>query len=73
MKPTKGACGYTRVYYGEVTVSDKGQIAIPSDLRERLQIKRGDRLVAVRRKDSKGFALIKEDEADKFFKKYMED
>jgi len=73
MKPRKGFCGYKRVYYGDVTVSEKGQIAIPVELRERLEIKKGDKLIAVRRKDNKGFTMISEKAADSFFKKFMED
>lgn len=46
------------VIYGTVKVSDKGQIAIPVDLRNDLNIKRGDHLFIVRKKDSSSFSVL---------------
>ena len=48
--------------YGTVKVSDKGQIAIPVELRNELEIKRGDQLLVVRKKNSKSFTLMTMDE-----------
>lgn len=48
-----------KIVYGIVTVSDKGQIAIPLELREDLGIKRGDQLVALRKDDDSGLVLVK--------------
>ena len=39
------------IVYGVVTVSDKGQIAIPIDIRKHLGINQGDKLFVVKRKD----------------------
>ena len=46
-----------------VTVSEKGQIAIPVDARRDLDIKTGDKLLVLKRKDEAGLTLIKYVEA----------
>ena len=51
-------------FYGVVTVSDKGQIAIPIDVRRDLGIKKGDRLIIIRRKDDAGIVLLKSEKMD---------
>ncbi len=48
--------------YGTVKVSDKGQIALPVELRNELEIKRGDQLLVVRKKNSKSFTLMTMDD-----------
>ncbi len=50
--------GEDMIIYGTVKVSDKGQIAIPVELRNDLGIKRGDQLLIVRRKSSKNFTVM---------------
>lgn len=61
------------IVYGVVTVSDKGQIAIPVDLRTDLEIKKGDKLIVLKRKDNSGFTLIKLDKMDKLMYNLQED
>ncbi|MHA1645083.1 MAG: AbrB/MazE/SpoVT family DNA-binding domain-containing protein [Candidatus Freyarchaeota archaeon] len=61
---SKGTCSKTRIVYGVVTVSDKGQIAIPVDLRKELDIRQGDKLMVLKRKDDAGFTLLKLDMMD---------
>jgi len=56
-------------FYGTVTVSDKGQIAIPIDVRRELDIKTGDRLIVIKRKDNAGIILIKTEKMDKLLEK----
>jgi len=58
-------CSKQRIVYGIVTVSEKGQIAIPVDARRDLDIKTGDKLIVLKRKDGAGLILIKLDEIDK--------
>ncbi|RLI76554.1 AbrB family transcriptional regulator [Archaeoglobales archaeon] len=53
-----------RIVYGVVTVSDKGQIAIPADLRRDLDIKQGDKLFVLKRRDEAGLTLIKLEKID---------
>lgn len=55
----KGVCRRKTNYFGTVTVTDKGQIAIPIELRKAYNIEKGDRLIIVKRKDEKGFNLLK--------------
>ena len=54
-------CKRTNPFRGVITVSDKGQIVIPQDLREELGIRRGDKLIVLKREDGKGFTVLKEE------------
>jgi len=56
----KGMCKYMKIFYGWVTVSDKGQIALPKEAREDLNIKTGEKLLVVARKDRKEESLLKQ-------------
>jgi AbrB family looped-hinge helix DNA binding protein len=57
---------HERKLYGTATVGTKGQIVIPADAREEMDISTGDRLYVIG-SPKKGMAmLIKEDELDKF-------
>ena len=67
-KTQKGYCRRMRKFYGFIKVTDKGQIAIPKDLREDLGIKTGNKLFVLKRKDGRGFNLIKEEVMDEFVK-----
>lgn len=69
----KGICSKMRIVYGLVTVSDKGQIAIPVDLRNDLEIKQGDKLFVLKRRDEAGFTLIKLGKIDELMHKIQED
>lgn len=69
----KGLCSKMRIVYGVVTVSDKGQIAIPVDLRHDLEINQGDRLFVLKRRDEAGFTLIKLGKMDELMYKIQED
>ncbi|MFQ5892228.1 MAG: AbrB/MazE/SpoVT family DNA-binding domain-containing protein, partial [Candidatus Methanofastidiosia archaeon] len=69
----KGTCSKLRIVYGVVTVSDKGQIAIPVDLRKDLSIEQGDKLIALKRKDDAGFTLLKLDKMDELMYKIQGD
>ncbi len=53
-----------KTIYGIVTVSDKGQIAIPVELRNDLGIKRGDQLLVMRQSDDSGLVLMKLDSVE---------
>ena len=48
-------------------MSEKGQIAIPVDLRNELDIKKGDQLLVGKRKDNKGLVLVKMDVVEEIF------
>ena len=69
----KGVCSKMRIVYGVVTVSDKGQIAIPIDLRSDLGLKKGNKLMVLKRKDEAGFTLLKIDKMDELMNKLQED
>ena len=69
----KGICQRKRAFFGMITVTNKGQIAIPSEARKELDIKTGDKLLVVKRADGKGINLIKSDTIDDFIKKASRD
>ena len=46
-------------FFGAATVGTKGQIVIPAEAREELQIREGDKLVIFSPPDRKGFMTIK--------------
>lgn len=48
--------------YGTATVGTKGQVVIPSDAREELDIKSGDRLYVVGSSSKKFVGFIKEEQ-----------
>ena len=54
----KGKCMKDAIVYGVVTISDKGQIAIPIQIRNELDLKGGDKLLIIKRKDNAGFSFI---------------
>lgn len=69
----KGICKQTNPFRGVITVSDKGQIVIPAGLRDELKIKRGDRLIVLRRKDTEGFTCLKEDTIQETLRKLADE
>ncbi len=55
--------------FGTATVGTKGQVVIPAQAREELNIKEGDRLYAIGSPD-KGFVmLLREDRLEQFIEK----
>lgn len=63
-------------FYGSASVGSKGQIVIPSELREDINIDSGDKLLFLRKPGEKnGFAVIKPEslfEMEKKIKKLRE-
>jgi AbrB family looped-hinge helix DNA binding protein len=55
----KGRCMREAIVYGLSTVSDKGQIAIPAVIRRELDLKKGDKLLIIKRSDNAGFSFIR--------------
>ncbi len=62
-----------RIVYGVATVSEKGQIAIPVDLRKDLEIASGEKLMVMRRRDDAGISLIKLSAVDDLMHQIQED
>lgn len=60
-------------FRGIITVSNKGQIVIPQNLREELDLNRGDKLVILRRKNGQGFTALKEEALSEIFQKLADD
>jgi AbrB family looped-hinge helix DNA binding protein len=57
---------------GTVTVGQKGQIVIPVELREKMNIKTGDKLIALYIDDKKAMGFITEDAAKEMVDKMGE-
>ncbi len=56
-----------QLFYGTVKVSDKGQIAIPVELRRAMNIEKGDQFLIGMRKDGKGITLLNMDVVEELF------
>ena len=69
----KGRCLKESIVYGLSTVSDKGQIAIPVNIRNELGLAKGDKLLIIKRSDNAGFTFIKLDLMDKLMDKIRTD
>jgi AbrB family looped-hinge helix DNA binding protein len=54
-------------FYGTVKVSERGQIAIPLELRDELDIRKGDILLVGKKADNKGIVLIKMEVIEEVF------
>ena len=59
-------------FIGWGTVSSKGQISIPANIRRNLNIKTGNRLLIIMRKNKDGINFIKEESVNKVFKKFSD-
>ena len=51
--------GFDDVFYGSVTVGERGQIVIPADARNELNIRPGDKLLVMRPPYKEGLMLSK--------------
>ena len=69
----KGICKRRRKFFGLITVTNKGQIAIPIELRRELKIKQGDKLIVLKRNDGQGINLLKADAINGFLEKLTKD
>lgn len=69
----KGTCLKRKKFYGIITLTEKGQIAIPIDIRRDLDLKKGEKLVVIKREDGKGINLIKSDEIEGLINKLSKD
>lgn len=73
-KPIKKAtCKRLKKFYGVITVSEKGQVALPVDVRNDLNIKTGDKFVVIKRMDKKGVNLVKLAAIDEMVNKMSRD
>lgn len=57
--------------YGTATVGTKGQIVIPADAREELEINTGDRLYVMNAMNGAGLVLLKEEMLESFVEEMM--
>jgi AbrB family looped-hinge helix DNA binding protein len=69
----KAICTHNRIFYGMVTISEKGQIALPIEIRRDLDIKTGDRFIVVKRRDNGGVILLRQNIMDNIIEKIQDD
>ncbi len=62
-----------QIVYGLVTVSDKGQISIPVNIRRELNLESGNKLFVIKRKDNAGFTFVKLEMMDELMDKIRSD
>ena len=55
------------------TVSERGQVVIPANIRKDMDIKTGDKLMVLKREDNAGLTLIKLDKMDQLMLKIQHD
>ncbi|NMC59032.1 MAG: AbrB/MazE/SpoVT family DNA-binding domain-containing protein [Candidatus Methanofastidiosa archaeon] len=72
-KPKKGFCSHNQVVYGMTTVSERGQVVVPANIRRDLDIKTGDRFMVLKRGDNAGITLLKIDKMDELMFKIQQD
>jgi AbrB family looped-hinge helix DNA binding protein len=68
-----GICVQGRIFYGMVTISEKGQIAVPVEIRRDLGLRTGDQLLVVKRRDNVGMILLKREVMDELMAKIQDD
>jgi len=69
----KGKCMKDQIVYGLVTITDKGQVSIPVNIRRELNLDNGDKLFIIKRKDGAGFTFVKLDMIDRVMDKIRTD
>ena len=69
----KGICSHDRIFYGMVTISEKGQLALPVDIRRDININTGDRFIVVKRRDNAGILLLRQNIMDGIIEKIQDD
>ncbi|MFH1522208.1 MAG: AbrB/MazE/SpoVT family DNA-binding domain-containing protein [Patescibacteria group bacterium] len=73
MLTKKGICQKKKKFFGIITITNKGQIAIPTELQRELDIKKGDKLIIIKRRDNKGLNLLKSNTFENFIEKLSKD
>jgi len=61
MEPNGGTCSLDDLFYGAVTVGERGQVVIPAEARRDADITAGDKLLVFRHEPGGGVALVKLD------------
>lgn len=59
-------------YVGTVTVGERGQVVIPAEVRKKLDIQTGDRLIIMSQPHGKGLVLLKLDAVREFLNRLAE-
>ncbi|MFN7172218.1 MAG: AbrB/MazE/SpoVT family DNA-binding domain-containing protein [Fimbriimonadaceae bacterium] len=69
---SKGKCSIDQLFYGAVTMGERGQIVIPVEARHELEMVAGDKLLIIRHPDGDGLMLFKLEHARQFLKQLEE-
>jgi AbrB family looped-hinge helix DNA binding protein len=54
--------------YGVATISERGQVVIPAEVRKSLRVKPGDKLIVLFQPDRKFIGLMPEEDVSRFLK-----
>ena len=59
-------CSMERLFYGAVTVGERGQVVIPAEARKAFGIETGDKLLVFAHPSEHGVTLVKIDAVERF-------
>jgi AbrB family looped-hinge helix DNA binding protein len=62
-----------KIVYGVATISAKGQLAVPVNIRRELGLNEGDQVIILKRKDNAGFSFIKIEMMDRLMDRLRTD
>jgi AbrB family looped-hinge helix DNA binding protein len=62
-----------RIVYGVATISAKGQLAVPVNIRRELGLNEGDQVIILKRKDNAGFSFIRIEMMDRLMDRLRTD
>jgi AbrB family looped-hinge helix DNA binding protein len=62
----------SKVFYGAVTVGERGQVVIPAEARAELRIQPGDKLIAMRHPLHQGLMLVRFESLRQFLDEFGE-
>ena len=65
-------CSVEKMFYGTVTVGERGQVVIPAEARKAFNIETGDKLLVFAHPSDKGVALVKIGAVERFIEMLRE-
>jgi AbrB family looped-hinge helix DNA binding protein len=71
MKNTQAKLGFRDVFYGTATIGERGQIVIPAEAREDMDIKAGEKLLIMKHPAHAGLMVFKIDDAREFLNEFQ--
>jgi AbrB family looped-hinge helix DNA binding protein len=66
MSEIEAACSVEKMFFGTVTVGERGQVVIPAEARKAFGIETGDKLLVFAHPSQHGVTLVKIDAVQRF-------